>query len=76
MVDDFVSREEDEIAEAISALAANEHLITEGAGAVATAALLRKNLVKPGEIAVIMVTGANIDEERFVTTLRTSRGEA
>lgn len=76
VVDDFVSIDEDEIAEAISALAANEHLIAEGAGAVATAALLRKNLVKPGETAVVMVTGANIDEERFVKTLRTSGGEA
>jgi threonine dehydratase len=61
VVTELVSVDEDEIASAIRGLAAEEHVIAEGAGAVATAAVLGKQIVKPGEIAVVMVTGGNID---------------
>jgi threonine dehydratase len=65
LVDDLVSVEEDEIAGAIRALASEEHLIAEGAGAAATAAVLSKRVVKAGQTAVVIVSGANIDIERF-----------
>jgi threonine dehydratase len=67
VVDEILSVTEDDIAEAIRRLAAEEHLIAEGAGAAATAAVLAKKVVTRGETAVVMLTGANIDAERFTT---------
>jgi threonine dehydratase len=69
VVDDLVAVDEDEIAHAIRALAAEEHLIAEGAGAVAAAAVLAKQVVRAGETAVVMLTGANIDAERLARLL-------
>ena len=60
-VDDLETVNESEIAEAIRALAVEEHVIAEGAGAVATAAVMAKNVVKPKQTAVAIVSGANID---------------
>jgi threonine dehydratase len=76
VVDELVSVNENEIASAIRDLAAEEHLIAEGAGAIATAAVLAKQVVKPGEIAVVMVTGANIDAATLAGTLGAHGGKA
>jgi threonine dehydratase len=74
LVEQFVDRlaavEEAEIETAIRGLAAEEHLIVEGAGAVSTAAVLAKRVVQPGQTAVVMVTGGNIDIDRFADVLR------
>jgi threonine dehydratase len=64
-VDRLVSVGEDDLARAIRGLACEEHLITEGAGAAATAAVLASGAVPRGARAVVMVTGGNIDLERF-----------
>jgi threonine dehydratase len=60
-----VSVSESDLERAIRGLAAEEHLIAEGAGATATAAVIARHVVVSGERAVIMLTGGNIDLERF-----------
>ena len=62
-VDELQAVDEDEIAAAIRGLAAEEHVIAEGAGAVATAAVMAKGVVKANQTAVVIVSGANIDLE-------------
>jgi threonine dehydratase len=69
-VDRLVSVSEDDLRRAIRGLAAEEHLIAEGAGATATAALLATDAVKPGQQAVSLVTGANIDSAVLLAQLR------
>jgi threonine dehydratase len=69
-VDRLVNVTEEEIASAIRGLAAEEHIIAEGAGAVATAAVLNKRVVATGEVAVVLVTGANIDLDKLCALLR------
>jgi threonine dehydratase len=70
VVDHLAAVEESEIETAIRGLAAEEHLIVEGAGAVTTAAVLAKRVIQPGQTAVVMVTGGNIDIDRFADVLR------
>ncbi len=70
VVDQVEAVDEGEIATAIRGLAAEEHLITEGAGAVATAAVLAKRVIRPGETGVALVTGGNIDVAKFAELLR------
>ena len=70
VVDEVVAVSEDDLAAAIGGLADEEHLIVEGAGAAATAAVLAKGVVTPGQRAVIMVTGANIDHDRFAAIVK------
>jgi threonine dehydratase len=70
VVAELASVTEDEIASAIRGLADEEHLIAEGAGAVATAAVAARAVVKPGETAVVMVTGGNIDALPLTAALR------
>jgi threonine dehydratase len=65
VVDQVVTVDEDQIIGAIRGIASEEHLIAEGAGAVATAAVLAKALIARDHVAVVMVTGANIDEARL-----------
>lgn len=69
VVDELTSVDEEQIADAIRGLAAEEHLVAEGAGAVATAAVLRPGVVKTGQTAVVMVTGSNIDVAQLATIL-------
>jgi threonine dehydratase len=71
-VDRLVSVSEDALRHAIRGLAAEEHVIAEGAGATATAAVLldaRARLVAPGENVVVLVTGANIDGAKLSAIL-------
>jgi threonine dehydratase len=69
VIDRVVSVDEEALARAIRGLAAEEHLIAEGAGATATAGVLAANAVAPGQRAVVMVTGGNIDVARLAKIL-------
>jgi threonine dehydratase len=64
-VDELVSVSEDDLKRAIRGLAAEEHVIAEGAGATATAAVIAHKAVKRGQRAVVMLTGGNIDLAKF-----------
>jgi threonine dehydratase len=65
LVDELVSVGEDEIGHAMRMLAGEEHLIAEGAGAVATAAVFGKGVVTANQTAVAIVSGANVDIEKL-----------
>src|SRR5258708_28502592 len=60
-VDDIVTVDEEEIANAILFLLEKEKTLTEGAGAVATAAILNKKISCPGKKLGGLVSGSNID---------------
>ena len=60
-VDSLVSVSESELCKAISGLAGEEHVIAEGAGAAATAAVLSTPTIRPGQTMAVLVSGANID---------------
>lgn len=66
-VDRIVSVSEADLGRAIRELAAEEHLIAEGGGAAATAAVLTGLAVDAGQRAVVMLTGGNIDHSRFIS---------
>jgi threonine dehydratase len=68
-VDRLVSVTEDDLRRALRGLAGEEHVIAEGAGAAATAAVLGTNAVHPGQRAVVLVTGANIDLATFTSAI-------
>ncbi len=60
-VDDIVTVEEEEIANAILLLLENEKTLAEGAGAAATAALLNRRVSLSGKKIIALVSGGNID---------------
>ena len=61
---------EDEIMGAMRALMSRAKLVAEGSGAAATAALLANRIaVRPGATVVVIVSGGNIDPERFGAVL-------
>jgi threonine dehydratase len=60
-VDRVVSVGEDDLQRAMRGLAAEEHVIAEGAGATATAALLSSPIASSGHRVVCLVTGGNVD---------------
>ena len=60
-VDDIVTVDDEEIANAILVLLEKEKTLTEGAGAVATAALLNRKVPIRGNNLGILVSGGNID---------------
>jgi threonine dehydratase len=64
-VERLVSVSESDLERAIRGLAGEEHLIAEGAGAAATAAVMACHVIVPRERAVVMLTGGNIDLHRF-----------
>jgi threonine dehydratase len=69
----FVSRivtvSEPDLAHAIAGLVGSEHLIAEGAGAAATAAVAAGRVDVAGRRVVVILSGANIDRERLVRLL-------
>lgn len=65
-VDRLVRVSEPELERAVRALAAEDHLIAEGAGATATAAVLAGRVSLAGR-AVVLLTGANIDSAPFAS---------
>ena len=69
LVDRIVTVSEEDLAAAIVGLVEAEHLIAEGAGAAATAALIGKRIdVRDRHVAVI-VSGGNIDRARLKSLL-------
>src|SRR5260370_1600396 len=60
-VDEIVTVDEEEIANAILLLLEKEKTLTEGAGAVAAAAILNKKISCPGKKLGVLVSGGNID---------------
>ena len=62
-VDDIITVSEDEILNAILYLVEKNHLVVEGAGAVALAAVLSDKLVLGDKKTVCLVSGGNIDVE-------------
>jgi threonine dehydratase len=69
-VDRLVCVSEDSVRSAMRGLAEEEHLISEGAGATATAAVLNGAVVRPGQRAVVLVTGANVDLPLLIAQIR------
>jgi threonine dehydratase len=60
-VDDVVTVDDEEIANAILLMLEKEKTLTEGAGAVATAAVLQKKIGMEGKKVGVLVGGGNID---------------
>jgi threonine dehydratase len=71
-VDDIVTVSEDELVRAIRGLAAEEHLIAEGAGATAVASVLAGKGQLAGHTVAVVVSGSNIDIARLVAVLHGS----
>jgi threonine dehydratase len=63
--DHVVEVTDDEVEEAIRVLFNDTHNVVEGAGAAALAALLQERSSRNGQIAGIVLTGANIDPQPF-----------
>ena len=69
VVDRVVTVGEDDLARAMRGLAADEHLIVEGAGAAATAAVTAGKAAEPGQRVVVLVTGGNVDLPKWLTAV-------
>ena len=65
----LLSVSETDLRRAIRGLVAEEHVIAEGAGAAATAAILAGLALRPRRRVVVLVTGANIDLALLSQTL-------
>ena len=72
LIDEVVTVSEEEIGAAMIALVAEEHVVAEGAGAVATAAVLAGKLRLNGPTAVV-VSGGNVDAGVLRRLLRDER---
>jgi threonine dehydratase len=70
LVDRIVTVSEDDLAAAVVWLVDNEHVIAEGAGAAATAAVLGRRVEARGLTAAAIVSGSNIDRGRLAALLR------
>jgi threonine dehydratase len=69
LVDRIVTVSEPDLEAAVVGLVTAEHLITEGAGAAATAALVGRRVDLSGRRAAVVVSGANIDRQRLADLL-------
>ena len=69
LVDAIVLVDEDAIASAIGALVENDRVVTEGAGAIAAAAIASKRVDVAGRKVVALVTGGNIDRAKLAELL-------
>jgi threonine dehydratase len=69
-VDRIVTVSEDDLASAIAGLVDAEHVIAEGAGAAATAALVGERVDVRGCRVGVIVSGGNIDRARLQSILR------
>jgi len=68
-VDRIVTVSEADLAEAVVGLVEHEHLVAEGAGAAATAAIAGRRIDIRGRRAAAIVTGSNIDRARLAAVL-------
>lgn len=69
LVDDYVTVTEDEIKESMRLFIGSEHMLLEGAAAVAVAAYLKTRERIAGKNVVIVICGANIDLETLKSVL-------
>jgi threonine dehydratase len=69
LVDQLVTVSEKDLENALVGLVTAEHVITEGAGAAATAALIGKRVDVAGRRVAVIVSGANIDRARLAALL-------
>ncbi len=69
LVDRLVTVSEDDLSAAIAGLVESEHLIAEGAGAAATAALVGQRVELFGRQVAVIVSGSNIDRARLASLL-------
>lgn len=69
LVDQLVTVSEQDLKDALVGLVTADHVIAEGAGAAATAALVGKRVDASGRRVVVMVSGANIDRARLAALL-------
>lgn len=66
VVDYVVTVSEDDLTRAMRGLATEEHLIVEGAGAAATAAIVAGKASAPGQRVIALVTGGNVDLPKWL----------
>ena len=71
-VDRVIAVSESELVDAVRGLAAEEHLIAEGAGAAAAAAVLAGRAVGRGDCAAVILSGGNIDLATFTSVVATA----
>lgn len=69
LVSDVVTAPEQALRQGVRELAAEEHVIAEGAGIAGVAALLSGRAALGGRRAVVVLSGANIDVARLATLL-------
>jgi threonine dehydratase len=69
LVDTIVIVSEADLADAVKGLVEFEHLIAEGAGAAATAAILGRRIDVAGRRAAAILSGSNIDRARLAGLL-------
>jgi threonine dehydratase len=67
--DHIVEVSEDEIAAAMRSLFAATHNVAEGAGAAAYAALLKERKLQSGKRVAVILSGGNIDADKFGSVL-------
>ena len=72
LVDRIVTVSESDLAAAIVGLVEAEHLVVEGAGAAAVAALVGRHADVSGRTVAVIVTGSNIDRARLAALLATN----
>jgi threonine dehydratase len=68
-VDQIVTVSESDLASAMVGLVEHEHLVTEGAGAASTAAIVGRRIALDGRRVAVVVTGGNIDRSRLTSVL-------
>jgi threonine dehydratase len=68
-VDQIVTVSEQDLEDALVGLVTADHVIAEGAGAAAPAALVGKRVNVTKRRVVAIVSGANIDRQRLVEVL-------
>jgi len=69
LVDEIVTVSESDLAAAVRGLVASEHVIAEGAGAAATAAIVGRRVAVERRRVAVVVSGSNIDPDRLAEIL-------
>ncbi len=73
-VDRIVTVSESDLAAAIVGLIEHEHLVAEGAGGAATAAIVGRRVDLAGRRVAVILSGSNIDRARLTGLLKTFEG--
>ena len=73
-VDRIVTVSEEDLAVGVAGLVAHEHVVAEGAGAAATAAIVGRRVDLRGRRIVVVVSGANIDCARLAPLVAAQPG--